>query len=161
LSDRLNPNRELLELGCGRGSLLSGLRQTGWNGHYCGVDIAERAINDARALEDQRSSWVVSDFESFGSPFQWHAIALIESLYYVRLDFVSTFVLRLSQMLTADGFLLIRLHDMQKHALYAQAIRNQLPMTECVGTNFLVSARSVTPLECELHWPDRSDCSTE
>jgi SAM-dependent methyltransferase len=145
LSDRLSTNRELLELGCGRGSLLSGLRQTGWTGHYCGVDISERAINEGRALQDQRSSWVVSDFESFRSPFDWDAIALIESLYYVRLEFVPAFVLRLSQMLTTDGLLLIRLHDMQKHSLYVQAVRKQLPMTECVGTNLLASVRSVLP----------------
>ena len=77
---------DLLDLGCGRGSLVRALRRTGWKGHYCGVDISARAIKDALKSGDQRSSWEVSDFESFRSPFQWNTIAMIESIYYLRLE---------------------------------------------------------------------------
>src|ERR1700693_1100731 len=40
---RLPNHAGILELGCGGGSLLKALRQTGWEGHYCGRDISEAA----------------------------------------------------------------------------------------------------------------------
>ena len=86
LSVLLGQAGELLELGWDLGSLVRALRQTGWKGHYCGVDISARQSRKRAQMWGQRSSWVVSDFESFQSPFQWNTIAMIESIYYVSLD---------------------------------------------------------------------------
>ena len=66
-----NESGSLLDLGCGRGSLIRELRNESWMGHYCGVDISKSAIKDAWKSADHRCSWVVSDVESFHSPFKW------------------------------------------------------------------------------------------
>ncbi|MGA8764172.1 MAG: class I SAM-dependent methyltransferase, partial [Candidatus Sulfotelmatobacter sp.] len=86
LSAWLPANGSLLELGCGRGSLIRALRQNAWMGDYCGVDISKQAIGDARKFADHRISWVVSDLESFRSALQWDAVAMIESIYYIGLE---------------------------------------------------------------------------
>jgi SAM-dependent methyltransferase len=128
------PNRaSLLELGAGRGSLLHGLREKGWTGSYCGVDISSKAVADARSGGDQRASWVVSDIEGFTSPLKWDAIALIESIYYVKLDVLSPVLARLMGLLEDQGFILLRLHDPQKFEGYIQSIQDWYPQTKKLG----------------------------
>lgn len=135
LSAWLPETGSLLELGCGRGSLIRGLRQTGWMGHYCGVDISKRAIIDAGKLADQRSSWVVSDFESFRSPFRWDVVAMIESMNYVGLGELPTVLRRLMGMLGEHGMLLARFHDLNRHRAYVETVHRLYPGTEKVGSN--------------------------
>ena len=142
LSKRLPENAAMLELGCGRGSLLRGLREQGWHGTYCGVDISKRAIRAACKSSDQRSSWIVSDFESFRSPFQWDVVALIESVCYVKAAEVASFLPRIMQMVKKDGVLLIRLHDFAKHALYIDTIQRLYPHAEKLSPNLLGIAAS-------------------
>ena len=137
LCTNLSGSGTLLELGCGRGSLIHGLRQAGWNGTYCGVDISERAISDARKRVDQRSSWIVSDIESFSSPFKWDAIVMIESIYYVDVDLLSVVLTRLTEMLEEEGFILIRLHDVEKHREYIEAINRRFPQMKWVAANLI------------------------
>src|SRR5262245_12007419 len=83
VSSHVNDDSCILELGCGCGSLLPALRKAGCKSHYCGVDISRYAIEYARGYGDHRSAWIISDIEAFGSPFQWNAILLIESIYYL------------------------------------------------------------------------------
>jgi len=143
LSAGLSENGALLELGCGRGSLIRGLRRNGWTGYYCGVDISNQAINDARKFEDLRSSWVVSDFESFRHPSKWDAVAMIESIYYIRLGELPPVLRRIMGMLREHGVLLVRLHDPDKHAEYVGMIRQLYPEMNMVGNNlFCISASS-------------------
>jgi cyclopropane fatty-acyl-phospholipid synthase-like methyltransferase len=118
----VNDDSCILELGCGCGSLLSALREAGSKSHYCGVDISRHAIDYARGYGDHRSAWVISDIESFDSPFQWNAILLIESVYYVDLQRLPLLLSRLRNMLTDDGFILVRIHDTDKHHEYFQAL---------------------------------------
>jgi predicted TPR repeat methyltransferase len=117
----------LLELGCGRGSLIRGLRQSGWSGYYCGVDISKQAIRNAWAAADQRSSWVVSDIEAFSSPFKWDSIAMIESMNYVRLSALPAVVNRLVGMLNKGGSFIARLHDIKKHSGYVHTLQELYP----------------------------------
>lgn len=128
ISERTPPIANLIELGCGRASLLRGLRATGWAGYYCGVDISKKAIKDAAKLNDQRSSFVASDFESFRSPFKWEVIAMVESVYYVKLAAIPQFVAKLQDMLCDSGVLLVRIHDTSKHRAYLDALEQQMTM---------------------------------
>jgi predicted TPR repeat methyltransferase len=133
LRARLSESTSVLELGCGRGSMLRALREGGWTGHYCGVDISKRAISAAHRLADQRSSWIVSDFETFSSPFTWDAIVMIESIYYVNLRALPGVLGRVTGMLNESGFLLVRLHDLEEHREYVDAIYRLFPRTEKVS----------------------------
>jgi 2-polyprenyl-3-methyl-5-hydroxy-6-metoxy-1,4-benzoquinol methylase len=132
LSARLLKISTVLDLGCGRGSLLRALREKGWSGNYCGVDISKRSIDDARKIADQRSAWVVSDFESFHSPFYWDVIAMIESIYYVRLVELPAFLKRMIGMLHPEGTLVFRLHDREKHREHLKAVLRLYPHAESV-----------------------------
>jgi cyclopropane fatty-acyl-phospholipid synthase-like methyltransferase len=137
LRGRLCQSSSVLELGCGRGSLLRGLRNKGWNGHYCGVDISKRALEDAQKVTDQRSSWVVSDMESFGSPFQWDAIVMVESVYYIHMRELPTFLNRLHGLLSRSGFMLVRIHDFEEHADYVDLMCSLFPHTKRVDQTLL------------------------
>ena len=135
LSTRVFEHSSVLDLGCGRGSLLSALRAAGWTGNYCGVDISSRAISAARKVADQRSSWAVSDVESFRSSFKWDVITLIESLCYVKREEVSKVLTHLTGMLKPEGRLVIRLHDLVKYRDYIDLVYRLFPATEQVGAN--------------------------
>jgi cyclopropane fatty-acyl-phospholipid synthase-like methyltransferase len=131
----LNKRKDLLELGCGRGCLVRAMRLSGWTGHYCGVDISKQAISDARKFEDQRSSWVICDLESFRSPFLWDAIVMIESIYYLNLDNLPITLSRIVEMLAEDGKLLVRIHDSEKHRDYVKAIHHLYPGTKSITSS--------------------------
>ena len=125
--DNVDDASAILELGCGWGSMLRALRKTGCMSYYCGVDIAGRAIEVARGHGDQRSAWVVSDIESFRSPFRWKAILLIESVYYIHIQQLPSVLSRLRDMLVDDGFILVRIHDTAQHQEYVRALERLAP----------------------------------
>jgi cyclopropane fatty-acyl-phospholipid synthase-like methyltransferase len=127
-STRLSSSSSLLDLGCGDGSLLRGLRDAGWNGHYCGVDISRAAIGVAKQFSDQNSTWAVSDIESFRCGAKWDAVAMIESLYYVKLRNVPSLLLRVINVLNEHRFALIRIHDVEKHRNYVGAMERRFPL---------------------------------
>lgn len=129
LAKRLTESESVLDLGCGRGSLLRALRATGWAGSYCGVDISRQAIKAARQCNDQRSSWAVSTFESFSSPFRWDVVALVETLCYVKQDDLPSFLRRITGMLAPRGTLLVRLHELSKHQGYIDEMYRLYPST--------------------------------
>jgi len=140
------PNHaRILELGCGGGSLLKALRQTGWQGHYCGSDISEAAIRGASKIEKNgNSSWVVSDIESFDSDLKWDVIALVESIYYVKVEKVGQILTRAVGMLNADGYLLLRVHDFAKHHEYIDVIRGLGSHVEHKGPLLIVPAQGIS-----------------
>jgi 2-polyprenyl-3-methyl-5-hydroxy-6-metoxy-1,4-benzoquinol methylase len=144
-SSCLSDQTSILDLGCGRGSLLRALRESGWRGNYCGVDISKQAIRDAREFVDQRTTWAVSDFESFRSPAKWHTITMIESIYYVPLGEVPKFLTGLMGMLDNGGRILFRLHDLDEFSGYIDLIYKMHPMTERVAEHlFCIPAAGVT-----------------
>jgi 2-polyprenyl-3-methyl-5-hydroxy-6-metoxy-1,4-benzoquinol methylase len=150
LSTRLSTVSTILDLGCGRGSLLRALREKGWAGNYCGVDISKPPIDDARKIGDQRSSWVVSDFESFRSPFRWDVIAAVESIYYVRVHELPMFLKRIVLMLNPEGTFVIRIHDRVKHMEFVEELLRLYPQTESDGSLFCISGskQSVDAVGC-------------
>jgi 2-polyprenyl-3-methyl-5-hydroxy-6-metoxy-1,4-benzoquinol methylase len=142
---RLPNHARILELGCGGGSLLKALRQAGWQGHYCGNDISETAIRGASKIEKNgNSSWVVSDIESFDSDLKWDVIALVESIYYVKVEKVAQVLTRAVGMLNADGYLLLRVHDFTKHHEYIDVIRGLGSHVEHKGSLLIVPAQRVS-----------------
>lgn len=142
---RLPNHARILELGCGGGSLLKALRQTGWQGHYCGSDISEAAIRGASKIEKNgNSSWVVSDIESFDSDLKWDVIALVESIYYVKVEKVGQILTRAVGMLNADGYLLLRVHDFAKHHEYIDVIRGLGSHVEHKGSLLIVPAQGIS-----------------
>lgn len=143
LSKQLTSDASVLDLGCGRGSLLWALRAAGWSGSYCGVDISKTAINEARKLADQRSSWIVSDFESFRSPFQWDIVALVESLCYVKRTEIPRYLTTLAEMLVPQGRLVIRLHDLRKFKEYMDEVYRLFPNAEKMGSNLVAIPASI------------------
>jgi cyclopropane fatty-acyl-phospholipid synthase-like methyltransferase len=145
---RLPNEARILELGCGRGSLLKGLRQAGWQGHYCGVDISAAAIRVASEIESgANSSWIVSDIESFDSNLRWDVIAMIESVYYVKIERVAEVLNRAMRMLNAGGYLLVRIHDFSKHQLYLDAIHGLGAPVEHTGPFLLIFPRQEASLQ--------------
>ena len=135
LSPRLDERASVLDLGAGRGSLLRGLRERGWTGPFCGVEISRRALRDARNFADQRSTWIVSDIEGFRSPLRWDAITFVESVYYIALPRLPEVLSRFVGMLEESGFVLIRLHELDKYREYIETTQELYPHLEKIGAN--------------------------
>ena len=136
---RLPNDARILELGCGPRSLLKGLRRAGLQGQYCGVDISAAAIRVASEFENgANSSFIVSDIESFDSNQRWDVIAMIESVYYVKIEKVIEVLNRAMGMLNAGGYLLVRIHDFSKHQQYIGAINRVGAPVEHTGPLLLI-----------------------
>lgn len=125
----------ILELGCGRGSLVTGLRAAGWGGRYCGVDISDRAISEARAAHDDRCSWVCSDIESFTSSEKWDVILMVESVYYLKCTTLPFILRRICKMLDDSAVLIIRIHDPAKHSPHVEAILSLKCVVDRIGNH--------------------------
>jgi hypothetical protein len=106
-------------------------------GQYCGVDVSQQAIRDANKFADQRSSWVVSDIESFHSLFKWNAVAMIESIYYIGLNQLPQVLKSVMEMVGESGIFLVRFHDFKKHQAYIEMIQRLYPSAERVESNLL------------------------
>jgi 2-polyprenyl-3-methyl-5-hydroxy-6-metoxy-1,4-benzoquinol methylase len=149
---RLPNHARILELGCGGGSLLKALREAGWQGHYCGSDISEAAIRGASKIEKNgNSSWIVSDIESFASDLKWDVIALVEVIYYVKIDQVSAVLNRAVGMLNPGGYLLLRIHDFSKHHQYVDAIQGLGSRVEHTGALLVIFPSQKGPLATAAH----------
>jgi len=149
LSLRLSDSSSVLELGCGAGSLRDGMRAQGWQGWYCGVDISRQAIRAAERKRDQRTSVLVSDIESFQTPFRWDAIVMVESIYYINVQKAAEVLRSLSEKLTDSGFLLIRFHDLEKHRAYIEMIQSEFSQTEKVDQQLFL----VRSVRRDVHGP--------
>lgn len=112
----------ILDLGCGNGNLLRSMRAGGWQGYYCGVDVADAAVSTAEKIRDQRSAWVVSTIQDITSPFCWDFIVLTESIYYVPLFAIPETLTRLEAMLVPGGEIIVRIHDFVRHEAYVEAL---------------------------------------
>ena len=144
LCSNLPEDASILELGCGGGALLRGLRESGCKCHYCGVDISKRALALAQSYGDQRTALIQSDIESFCSPFRWNAILLIESIYYLDIHRMPELFSRLETMLDDCGFILVRVHDVERHHAHMEALRRIAPNGEMVDPTLFRVVKSAT-----------------
>lgn len=143
LSPRLPQIATVLDFGCGRGSLLRVIRDQGWVGRYCGVDISQASIEDARKFGDLGDSWFVCDFESFNTTLRWDLIAMVESIYYIRLGHLPTFLKRITGMLAPNGSLLLRIHDLERHSAYVDSLSHLSPQAQKIDQSlFLINCPS-------------------
>jgi predicted TPR repeat methyltransferase len=77
----------------------------------------------------------VSEVESFRSPFRWDIVTMIESIYYIRIDRLASFLSGVMGLLTESGRFVYRIHDVQKHRMYVDTISQLYPHTERVSEN--------------------------
>lgn len=146
LSTRLDNRASVLDLGAGRGSLLRGLRDRGWTGPFCGVEVSGRAVRDARKSADRRSTWVVSCIEGFTSPLRWDVITFVESICYIALLRLPEILCRFVGMLEEGGFVLIRLHDLDKYREYIEQFNKSIHAwrkSARISFAFQISKRSI------------------
>jgi 2-polyprenyl-3-methyl-5-hydroxy-6-metoxy-1,4-benzoquinol methylase len=78
---QLGSDGSLLEVGCGEGFLLEQLDRSRY-AHFTGVDISAVAIDRARKLEDQRTTFVCSDAEGYVPDRNFDLIVFNEVLEY-------------------------------------------------------------------------------
>jgi 2-polyprenyl-3-methyl-5-hydroxy-6-metoxy-1,4-benzoquinol methylase len=123
LTERIDATSAVLDLGCGSGNLLRALRNHDWQGQYCGVDISQRAIDEARATGDPRAEWHVRAIEDFALRGQYDAICFVESIYYIRPLLVSSVLTRCLGHLTPGGGIYVRICDPKRHSDQIKIIR--------------------------------------
>lgn len=58
-----------LDLGCGNGSLLLGLRDAGWRGRLLGVDYSEQSVALARRVAESRRAAAAAAGEAVADPY--------------------------------------------------------------------------------------------
>jgi SAM-dependent methyltransferase len=139
--------RAFLSSGVVEVPFLKGLRRAGWQGQYCGVDISAAAIRVASDIETgPNSSWIVSDIESFDSHLKWDVIALIESVYYIKIKKVVEVLNCAMRILNPGGYVLLRIHDSSKHHQYIDAIHRLDARVQHTGPLFLLLPRQSAPL---------------
>lgn len=119
LTARISPRASLLDLGCGQGNLLAGLRLSGWKGEYTGVDISPKAISVARTANDPNAEWVVSPIERFAIQKTYDIICLIESIYYVELKSLRPLLVGCREHCET---LYVRIWDSETHATYIREL---------------------------------------
>ena len=123
LVGRLDGSAWLLDLGCGAGHLLAGLRRARWAGHYIGIDISEKAIQTARLLNDDNAEFVVSSIETFPSPSRKvNAVTFVESLYYVSECLVPSVLTRCREALLPGGQIHARMWNLAEHYAYVKQL---------------------------------------
>jgi SAM-dependent methyltransferase len=115
--DSLEPDSGILDLGCGAGNLRAALRTRGWNGHYVGIDVSEKAIEIAKKSGDGNAAWHVVAIEHFSIlENKVSTICLCESLYYVTPRSVPALIEKCRQSLaSSDGRIVIRIWNAERH----------------------------------------------
>ena len=116
ITTHFGPTTRLLDVGCGPGTFLRELREAGWTGHYTGLDISPRAVSAARLLFDERADWIVGDIETFKTEEYWDVICFIESIYYLPIAKQTRVLRRVSEHLSDDGCVVIRVWNWARHS---------------------------------------------
>lgn len=80
-ANRLKPDATILDVGCGEGVLHAILRTQGYE-RYTGIDLSPTAIENAAALADERTEFLVGDVRALQTERRFDVIILNEVLYY-------------------------------------------------------------------------------
>ena len=102
----LKPGAAVLDAGCGQGVLLSRLPGACYS-RYVGIDVSGSAIAVAQRRQNERSSFLVADCESY-SPVGHFDVIVFNEVLCCLLDPLRT-VERYVRSLNADGLLLVSL----------------------------------------------------
>lgn len=117
----LKPGGSILELGCGKGTLVERLKQVGYRS-YTGIDISESAVNSCGKLVDEKTSFLVGDAENHVLQGSFDLILLNESVYYF-ID-PGKALKRYSQHLTQDGIFVISVFDKERTRSIREALKS-------------------------------------
>ena len=104
----------ILDVGCGDGVLFHRVRPNGYS-RYVGVDISDVAIRSLSSHQDERTTFLQGDGDSFVPDGTFDAIVFNESLYYFR-DPVQA-VRRFATHLNPNGVLVASLYQESKRSL--------------------------------------------
>lgn len=102
----LKPGAAVLDAGCGQGVLLSRLPGACYS-RYVGIDVSGSAIAVAQKQQNERSTFLVADCESY-SPVGHFDVIVFNEVLCCLLDPLRT-VERYVRSLNADGLLLVSL----------------------------------------------------
>lgn len=102
----LKPGGAVLDAGCGQGVLLRRLPGACYS-RYVGIDLSDSAIAVAQKQQNERSSFLVADCESY-SPVGHFDVIVFNEVLCCLLDPLRT-VERYARSLNADGLLLVSL----------------------------------------------------
>jgi 2-polyprenyl-3-methyl-5-hydroxy-6-metoxy-1,4-benzoquinol methylase len=134
------PTGSILDIGCGEGILQDRLASGGY-GRYLGIDLSEIAIQKARLKENETTSFIHADAESYVPAELFDLIIFNEVLYYF-VNPVEGFT-RYRAFLKADGLMLTS----HFRTLRAMAIRR------CIKTDYAVLAETkITNTLQDLTW---------
>ncbi len=100
----LGSNGSLLEIGCGEGLLLEQLDRSRFR-HFTGIDISSVAIDRARKLEDERTTFARADAQTYVPDRIFDVIVFNEVLEYF--DDPLALVQRYEPFLAKDGHLVV------------------------------------------------------
>lgn len=107
---QLKPAARVLDVGCGTGVLAHWLASASISS-YCGVDLSEVAIEQARKSNIPEAQFAVADAASFEPSQVFDVIVFNEMLYY--LENPEEDVRRIARALAPDGLLIVSIwyHD--------------------------------------------------
>lgn len=92
---------DVLEIGCGSGSMTARLSRLGYSGRYTGVDIADRFEREGIAGERFERRFVQSDAHQFKPPRPVDMIVSVSTLEHIPRD--AALIQRLSATVAAGG----------------------------------------------------------
>jgi len=110
----LKPRGAILDVGCGEGILFEKYRPHGYS-KYLGIDIAEAALSQVTQKQDEKTSFVKADAETFVPTEQFDVVVFNETLYYFDDPFKA--VERYSRSLKKNGILIVSTYTASKRAM--------------------------------------------
>ena len=107
----LSEHSRLLDVGCGEGVLQTRLRYLPYE-KYIGIDISEVAIQKANQFQDERTTFIATDADSYIPPHKVDIIVFNETLYYFN-NLDST-IHHYDKYLEDDGFFIVSMFDQKE-----------------------------------------------
>lgn len=111
---RLRPVGAILDVGCGEGILFERFRPYRYS-RYLGIDISGTALTKLFERQDEKTSFVKADAETYTPTEQFDIIVFNEALYYFHNPLKA--VERYSRALKKDGILLVSTFTASRRAM--------------------------------------------
>lgn len=100
----IKPNASILEVGCGAGLLFNRLKYLPYS-KYTGIDISEKAIQDATKFSDEKTIFTTANGANFSDNAGYDIIIFNEALYYFD-DCISV-LNHYKSMLNVGGYFIV------------------------------------------------------
>ena len=129
LIDRYLLGGNLLMLGCGRCSILEGLKHSNF-AYALGVDISSEAIRIAGRFASDKVSFQVADMSTFEPTQTFDVILFSESLYYIPVNRQDALLNRLGKSLNARGVFVATLAQAKRYRAILERLRRTFSIVE-------------------------------